>query len=169
MADVVVRPYRPSDHGAGRKLWTELADQHRQLYEGSGSGRGDPADAFEEYLTRLDLSGVWVAEHPDDGVVGLVGLIMSGRAGRVEPVVVTRHRRGRGIGRTLLGRVAEEARRRGLARLTVTPESRNVGALRALHGAGYDVLSAVELTLDLRRRNGNWRTDTELHGLQFRS
>jgi GNAT superfamily N-acetyltransferase len=172
MTSVTVRPYRPSDHGAGRRLWGELTRQHQRLYGGAtgrDGGGDDTGAAFEEYLTRLDLSGVWVAEHPDDGVVGLVGLIMRGRVGEVEPVVVSAPHRGRGIGRRLLEHVADEARRRGLSSLTISPASRNVEAIRCLHAAGYDVLSSVELTLDLGERGRQWRDGLELHELRFRS
>nr|MDT0663154.1 GNAT family N-acetyltransferase [Micromonospora sp. DSM 115978] len=169
MTDAVIRPYRPADHRAGRQLWVELIEQHRQLYHDPSYGGDDPGAAFEDYLTRLDLSGVWVAEAPEFGVVGLVGLIVSDGGGRIEPVVVSADSRGRGIGRALLGRVADEARRRGLPRLTVTPESRNVAALRCLHSAGYDVLSAIELTLDLRNGFDARREGLDLHGLRYRS
>lgn len=167
MAATGIRPYRPADHGAGRRLWVELAEQHRELYEDPTFGGADPGAAFEEYLTRLDLSGVWVAEQEDAGVIGLIGLIMDGRVGRVDPVVVTARLRGQGIGRALLDQVAEEARRRGLARLTVMPQSRNVEALRCLRAAGYDVLSAVELTVELRPRSAERHGPVELHGQQF--
>lgn len=169
MDDAVIRPYRPADHAAGRRLWAELVQQHRELYDDPGFGDRDPGAAFEEYLTRLELSGVWVAEYGDDGVVGLAGLVLAGRSGRVEPVVVTARRRGRGIGRALLTHVADQARRRGMARLTVAPEARNVAALRCLHAAGYDVLSAIELTLALRPADrAAVRPELDLHELRFR-
>lgn len=170
MASVTVRSYRPEDHSAGRRLWGELTREHDQLY-GSGSRDGTDAGeaAFEEYLTRLDLSGLWVADHPEDGVVGLIGMIMKGRAGEVEPVVVTARHRGRGIGRQLLARVADEAARRGLTALTISPASRNVEAIRCLHAAGYDVLASVELTMDLRHRPKQWQDGPELHDLKFRA
>jgi N-acetylglutamate synthase-like GNAT family acetyltransferase len=147
---------------------------------GSPTGRPGPADrsgpadddggaAFEEYLTRLDLAGVWVAEHPDDGVVGLVGLIMRDRAGEVEPVVVTAAHRHEGIGKMLLRHVAQAANKRGMISLTISPASRNVDAIRCLHAAGYDVVSSIELTLDLERHAHEWRDGLELHELQFRS
>ncbi|MFC0532950.1 GNAT family N-acetyltransferase [Phytohabitans kaempferiae] len=166
---VTIRSYRPGDHSAGRRLWVELAERHRALYDDPGFGGTDPGAAFEDYLTRLDLSGMWVADHGEDGVVGLVGLIMKGRAGEVEPVVVTESRRGQGIGRALLGHVADEARRRGLAYLTISPESRDVDAIRSLHGAGYDVLSALRLTLDLGKRERPGRQEIDIHELRFRS
>src|SRR4051812_10244284 len=86
MSPVTVRSYRPSDHVVGRRLWSELSNQHHEMY---GEPVVDAGEGFEEYLTRLDLSGLWVADHADDGVIGLVGLIMRGRAGEVEPIVVT--------------------------------------------------------------------------------
>jgi ribosomal protein S18 acetylase RimI-like enzyme len=166
MTQVTVRTYRPTDHTAGRRLWAELTRRHQDMYGGSGD---DDGDGFEEYLTRLDLSGLWVADHPEDGVVGLVGLIMRGRAGEVEPVVVSTGHRGKGIGKTLLRHVAAEANKRGFVSLTISPESRNVEAIRCLHAAGYDVVSSIQLTLDLDRHTHQWEDGLQLQGLQFRS
>src|SRR3954470_720025 len=167
MGPVTVRSYRPSDHSAGRRLWSELTNQHNQMY---GEPVGDRGEGFEEYLTRLDLSGLWVADHADDGVIGLVGLIMRGRGGEVEPVVVTRSHRHKGVGRTLLRHVAAEAQKRNMVSLTISPSSRNVDAIRSLHAAGYDVVSSIELTMDLDRHAHEWQRDgLELHELQFRN
>ena len=169
MSPVGVRSYRPSDHSAGRRLWSELTYQHDQMY-GNAKGKKDDGQGFEEYLTRLDLSGVWVADHADDGVIGMVGLVMRGRAGEVEPIVVATSHRHRGIGRSLLRHVADEAKKRSMVSLTISPESRNVDAIRSLHAAGYDVVSSIELTLDLDRHPHDWQSDSlELHALQFRS
>ncbi|GAB7049236.1 GNAT family N-acetyltransferase [Catenuloplanes indicus] len=157
------------DHGVGRQLWGELTERHRELYDDPGYGGADPTAAFEEYLTRLDLSGVWVADHPEAGVIGLVGLIADGRRGAVEPIVVADGHRGAGVATTMLGFLAEEARRRGLTSLTVSPETRNVEAIGCLHAAGFTVLSSVELTLDLGRKPTAWRDGPQLHALDFRS
>jgi GNAT superfamily N-acetyltransferase len=167
MSAARIRPYRPTDHTAGRRLWSELIEHQRSLYDDVTIGDADAGGAFEEYLTRLDLSGIWVAEHPEDGVVGLVGLIVRGRGGEVEPVVVTRRRRGQGIGRSLLTHVADEARRRAMASLTISPVSRDEAALRCCHSAGYGVLSAVQLTLDLGRQHRKWRDGIALRDLRF--
>ncbi|MEU4243021.1 GNAT family N-acetyltransferase [Actinoplanes sp. NPDC026619] len=167
MSPVTVRSYRPGDHSAGRQLWSELTNQHNQMYD---VPTDDGGDGFEEYLTRLDLSGLWVADHADDGVIGLVGLIMRGRAGVVEPIVVTVSHRHKGVGRKLLRHVASEARRRNMTALTISPDSRNVDAIRSLHAAGYDVLSSIELTLDLGRHpEARHQEGLELHSMQFRS
>lgn len=163
---VSIRPYRPTDHRACRALWGEFIEMKRELYHEAGDGT-DPGAGFEEYLTQLNLSGMWVAEHPEDGVVGLVGLLLSGRAGEVNPVVVTQRHRNQGIGTALLEHVAEQARRRSLRQLAVVPDSRNVAAIKCLHSAGFDLLAAVRLTLDLTGATKD-TDDIAVHGLQFR-
>ncbi|HET6533729.1 MAG TPA: GNAT family N-acetyltransferase [Actinoplanes sp.] len=167
MTPVTVRSYRPTDHSAGRRLWSELTNQHNLMYGGTPD---DAGAGFEEYLTRLDLCGLWVAEHADDGVIGMVGLVMRGRGGEVEPVVVTVSHRHKGVGRKLLRHVASEAKKRNMTSLTISPASRNVDAIRSLHAAGYDVVSSIELTMDLDRHQHEWQQDgLELHERQFRS
>ncbi|HEX6872953.1 MAG TPA: GNAT family N-acetyltransferase [Micromonosporaceae bacterium] len=170
---MTIRPYRPSDHNACHALWGELTehrsrlhgDANRTVRERSGprgaaelggqSAPGPDAGAgFEEYLTQLNLSGMWVAEHAEFGVAAFAGLVLDGRTGEVDPVVVTESLRGRGIGRTLLARVAEEAVRRGLRRLTISPPVRDRAALHSLHASGFDTIATVTLSYDLRAGAG---------------
>jgi GNAT superfamily N-acetyltransferase len=184
-AAVVIRGYRPTDHSACRRLWAELTTEHRRLYPGAppvpaaapaavdeAGASAAPADAsgagFEEYLTRLDLSGMWVAQHEEEGVVGFIGLILQGRAGAVDPVVVTADLRGQGIGRALLGYVAEQARRRGMRELTISPALRNLEAIRCLYHAGFDAAATVTLALDLAGRDSQWQDGVDIHGVRFR-
>jgi GNAT superfamily N-acetyltransferase len=184
-AAVVIRGYRPTDHSACRGLWAELTTEHRRLYPGAPpvpaaapaavgetGAAAAPVDTsgagFEEYLTRLDLSGMWVAQHADEGVVGFIGLILQGRAGAVDPVVVTADLRGQGIGRALLGYVAEQARRRGMRELTISPALRNLEAIRCLYHAGFDAAATVTLALDLAGRDSQWRDGVDIHGVRFR-
>jgi GNAT superfamily N-acetyltransferase len=167
-APATVRPYRPMDHRACRELWAEFVEYHRDLYADPDLGGADPGAGFEEYLTRLDLTGMWVADHAEDGVVGLVGLLLKGRAGEVEPVVVAQRRRAQGIGTALLEHVAREARRRGMAQLTISPTSRNEMAVRCLYRVGYETLSRVTLTLDLHGEDRSRQEGMDLFGLRFR-
>jgi GNAT superfamily N-acetyltransferase len=164
---VSIRAYRPTDHNVCRGLWAELTELKRDLYDDPDIGGPDPEAGFEDYLTRLDLSGMWVAEDSEDGVVGLVGLILNGRAGEVYPVVVTQGHRSQGIGTALLGHVAEQARKRALKQLVVVPDSRNITAIKVMNGAGYDTLASLRLTLDLtggKPQSG----EIDLHELRFR-
>jgi GNAT superfamily N-acetyltransferase len=165
---VTIRPYRPLDHRACRDLWAELIRTKRDLYHDPTIGGSDPGAGFEEYLTRLDLAGIWVAEHRNGGVVGLVGLVLGVlRAGVVEPLVVAQDWRDRGIGRALLQHAATEARRRELTQVSISPDSRNVEAIRCLHAAGFDVLSSITLTMDLAPRGHTWQEGLEVHDVRF--
>jgi GNAT superfamily N-acetyltransferase len=163
---VGVRPYRPADHSACHGLWAEFVEQQRALYGDAKIGGADPGSGFEEYLTRLDLSGMWVAD--DQGVVGLVGLVLSGRGGAVDPLVVTGTRRGEGIGRRLIAYVTEQARRRGLRELSISPALRNTEAIHCLHAAGYEVMTNITLSLNLGRPASDYREGLELHDRRFR-
>jgi GNAT superfamily N-acetyltransferase len=166
---VTVRSYRPLDHNACRRLWGELVQHRARLY---GSGRhdmeaeGDPGAGFEEYLTQLNLSGMWVAEH-EGGVGGFVGLMLEGRTGEVDPIVVAESLRGRGIGRALLARVVDESRHRGLRRLTIAPSVRDVPALRSLHAAGFATIASVTLSYDLRGAPPAEGAELDLYDLRF--
>lgn len=167
LRDVAIRSYRPSDHSACRRLWAELTEHHRSLYGDPNYGGRDPGAGFEEYLTQLNLSGMWVADHEEEGPVGFVGLMLEGREGQVEPVVVTESMRGRGIGRALLAKVADEARRRGLSRLTVSPSARDASALHMLHAAGFGTIATVTLSLNVANAGGTGPADLELYDLRF--
>lgn len=172
---VEIRPYRAADHNACRRLWGELVEHRGALYALAERDQGDVSAGFEEYLTRLDLSGLWVADAPPDGVVGFVGLTLSGSAGCIDPVVVTHDRRGQGIGRALLETVATEARRRDLTELTISPPARDQAALRSLHAAGFGSVASFTLTYALRRPDGTRRGHSgerapafHLYDLRFR-
>jgi GNAT superfamily N-acetyltransferase len=177
---VTIRPYRPADHAACRRLWAELVEHRGQLYgraDGAGGGNGhdgrrqqpDPGVGFEEYLTRLDLSGIWVAQAEPDGVIGFIGLTVGGRTGAVDPVVVTGRLRGRGIGRALVETVATQARRRGLAELTISPMARDHTALRSLRAAGFGAVSSVTLAYALRDTPRGPQEALALYDLPFRT
>ncbi len=172
---VTIRSYRPSDHNACRRLWAELDDHRADLTNDRSIRTDDPGAGFEEYLTQLTLSGMWVAQDGDSEVVGFVGLRLDGRLGEVDPIVVTESMRGRGIGQALLAAVAEQARRRGLRQLTVSPPLRDVAALRALRSAGFDTATVVTLSLSLARTQAHAATPEtsgpgtiDLDGVRFR-
>ncbi|WP_433612194.1 N-acetyltransferase family protein [Dactylosporangium sp. CA-139114] len=163
---LTIRSYRPTDHRACRQLWAEMTAADAGLY--GGPSDDDSGAAFEEYLTRLDLSGMWVAADVSGGVLGMVGLLLDGRGGQVEPLVVSASRRGEGIGRTLLAHVADQARRRGLGQLSISPSARNLDAIRCLHAAGYDALARVTLAIDLRPSSATFDDGIDLYDRRFR-
>ncbi|MFI5915403.1 GNAT family N-acetyltransferase [Dactylosporangium sp. NPDC051541] len=163
---LAIRAYRPTDHRECRQLWAEMTAADAGLY--GAASPDDSGAAFEEYLTRLDLSGMWVASDVGGGVVGMVGLLLDGRGGQVEPLVVAASCRGSGIGRALLSHVADQGRRRGLGQLSISPSARNLDAIRCLHAAGYDALARVTLAIDLRPAATGFEDGIDLYDLRFR-
>lgn len=134
------------------------------MYDDPAIG-GDAGAAFEEYLTQLNLSGMWVAVD-EDVVVGFTGLLVRQRHGEVDPLVVTIDRRNSGIGSQLLTAVAEQARTRRLEYLTIRPTARNLAGIHCAHEAGFTVLSEVTLRQDFSGRD--WQDGVELRGLSFK-
>jgi GNAT superfamily N-acetyltransferase len=163
-----IRGYEASDLEACRALWIELTDWHRSLYDRPEIGGADPARAFDAHLERVGPENLWVAEA--DGVVaGLVGLIVDGERGELEPVIVDERHRRQGIGGRLVETVLQAARRRGVRQLRTRPVARNAAAIAFFHAAGFDVLGHVELLRDVvPRAHGDWREGERLAELPFR-
>jgi GNAT superfamily N-acetyltransferase len=166
-SEVVVRPYAGGDYDACRSLWAELTEYHRSIYGDPSIGGDDPGAGLDDYLAEPQRIGSWVAES-DRQVIGLTGLLDRGPSGEVEPVVVAESARDQGVGRTLIGRVVEEARARGYEYLAIRPVARNVTAVRRFHAAGFTALGGhVDLTMDLAPRRHDWLPGASLHGLDF--
>lgn len=161
-----IRAYEDRDLHACRALWRELTQWHRELYEDTTIGGDQPELGFDSYVEEFGRERVWVAEQ--ERVVALAGLIVRGRNGELEPVVVDARARGRGIGRALVEHVVEAARAEGLRRLTVRPVARNADALQFFHAAGFDVLGHVDLQIDLTGTGFHPRAGERLAGREFR-
>lgn len=165
---VKVRDYTSADHAACRRLWVELTEHHRRIYEDPAIGGDDPGSGFEDYLAMPERVASWVAES-GGRLVGLTGLLDRGTSGEVEPVVVTDPFRSRGIGRLLIERVAAVAAARGYEYLVIRPVARNVDAIRRFYDVGFQTLGGhVDLTMDLGPRRHRWLDGEHLHGLEFR-
>lgn len=164
---VVVRPFEPHDADACRRLWEELTDWHRRIFESPEIGGEDPGRAFDEHLAKVGPENVWVAEL-DRHVVGLAGLI-PGVESELEPVVVAEQHRQRGIGRLLAETVVTAARERGARTVQVRPVARNVEAVRFFHELGFDILFQLELGMDLVARERDvWVRGERLAERDFR-
>ncbi len=161
-----VRTYDRADLEACRALWVELTDWHRRLYDDASLGGHDPGRIFDEHLKRVGPEHVWVAEE-NGRLVGLAGVIVRGRHGELEPIVVSEGARGHGVGRALAEAVRAAAVAEGLTRLAARPAARNTGAVRFFHALGFDVLGHVDLQVDLGAERA-WRAGETLGGREFR-
>jgi N-acetylglutamate synthase-like GNAT family acetyltransferase len=165
---LVIRSYGPEDLDACRRLWEELTEWHRAIYESPTIGGDDPGRQFDEHLERVGPENVWVAELDGD-VVGLAGLVRGEATAELEPVVVAERARGHGIGRSLAESVVAHARENGVRQITVRPVARNAEAIRFFHRLGFDVLGQVELVLDLVVREPEvWRAGERMSEREFR-
>jgi GNAT superfamily N-acetyltransferase len=129
-------------------------------------GGDDPGAGFDDNLVLPDRVATWVAVD-GDAVVGLTGLLWEGEESTIEPVVVDRHHRRAGIGRTLIETTIDESRRRGATDVNVKPVARNDSAIRAFHELGFRTLGRVQLFISLDRDGSYWRAGPTLHGREF--
>ena len=159
-----------------------IEDQHVEKLLGRQAGNtlgvgGDPAKGSEaaevqrdadvrlvdlvdqhQHLARVGPECLWVAEHEGE-VVGLVGLIVDEQGAEVEPIVVATTHRDKGIGRAVLHRMVEEARKLGVRYLSVKPVARNVEAISFYYDFGQGASTRLEPlesghSLRLRSRQG---------------
>lgn len=162
----MIREYEPGDLEACRRLWVDLTEHHRDIYDVDTIGGDDPGSQFDDHLAAVGVGSLWVAEE-EGRVVGLVGLIMDRTSAEVEPVVVSPGSRGLGVGSSLVRHVVDEARGRGVRMLSVRPVARNRGAIRFFADAGFDVLGHIEAFMDLAG-DREWVEGETVAGREFR-
>lgn len=166
--DVSIRAYEPSDLQACRSLHCELVERHREIYGDPGIGGDDPGAGFDEHLRNPELAGLWVAVL-GERVVGLTSLLVRGDEADVEPIIVARAARSRGIGGRLLGHAIEEARRREIRFLGAKPVARNVEALAFFHEHGFATLGHLDVFIELSKPSPReWKDGVTVHGRRYR-
>jgi len=163
---VTIRPFEEQDASDCRALWAELTRSHRALYDDATIGGDDPGSGFDAYSAEFAGARKWVAER-DGSVIGFVGLIIRGRQGEIEPVVVSFAARGQGIGRSLVETAVEAARAEGVDQLKASPVARNSHAIDFFHSLGCTALGHVDLLLDSRHPPGYWRRGERIAGSDF--
>jgi GNAT superfamily N-acetyltransferase len=163
-----IRPYEDRDLDTCRELWRDLTQAHREIYDDPTIGGEDPGIYFDRHLADPRLVGLWVAEC-ESAPAGLVGLLMKDGEAEIEPLVVARGYRFRGVGRALLEFIVEEARTRGARHLSVRPVARNTEAIRCFHSAGFRLLGHIEMFLELvPSTRATWKPGIAMHGRRFR-
>lgn len=160
-----IRGYRKTDLMACRRLWKELVERHREIYDDRSIGGVDPGRFFDEHLKRVGPKRIWVAADGRE-VVGFVGLLVEGEDAEIEPLVVTEGRRGEGIGGLLVKEAMSSAKSvKGVKFITVRPVARNKEALEFFRSHGLTNVGRVELFADLAGKK--WRKGLRIHGLEY--
>jgi ribosomal protein S18 acetylase RimI-like enzyme len=162
--DLIIRNYESQDLLQCRALWGQLTERHREIYQDPKIGGETPELKFDEHLASSGSEQIWVAVE-EQKVVGFVGLVEKGNEGEVEPIIVAKSHRGRGIGKRLLETVIEQAKLKQVRLLSVRPVARNVEAIEFFHDLGFTNIGFIELFMDLSNRK--WNPGIELFGCEF--
>lgn len=167
--DVTIREYQNTDFESCKQLWRELTQRHRDIYFDQSIGGDDPGAAFDGYLKKTNLAGVWVVGQ-DGLVLGMAGLLVDGNDAEIEPIVIRSESRSQGIGTLLIGKLKAEAKEHGIVYLSIRPVARNIEAIQCFHRAGFSLLGHIDMFLDLTDESGQeeWKEGVTIHGNAFR-
>lgn len=80
---------------------------------------------------------VWIAGEPDGEPAGAINLRFRGGSCRIYSIAVDPVKRGRGLGRILLEKALEQARRRGCRKLTLEVDPLDAKALGLYRSMGF--------------------------------
>jgi L-amino acid N-acyltransferase YncA len=83
-------------------------------------------------------------------------------------VVVTSDRRSAGIGTALVRHVVVEARKLGVATLTVRPVARNAAAIALFAREGFATVGQIDLFQELAPTGREWYEGATIGGTQLR-
>lgn len=166
--NVNIREYRETDFESCKQLWHELTQRHRDIYFDQSIGGEDPGVAFEHYLEKTNLAGVWVVEQ-DGLLLGMAGLQVNGDEAEIEPIIISSNFRSQGIGTLLIEKLKAEAKGRGMIYLSIRPVARNIEAIKCFYRAGFSLLGHIDMFLDLSNEDDpSWKAGVTIHGNEFR-
>jgi len=160
----IIRKYQDDDREQCRALWRELTEWHRKIYQDPTIGGQHPEDYFDKHLAAVGPDQLWVAVH-DSKAVGLVGLIFKGEEAEIEPLIVSKAYRRKGIGTKLIETVVSEARKKGVRFLDIKPVARNISTVKFLYKRGFQNLGHIDLFMDFSNRP--WKSGVEIFGCKF--
>jgi GNAT superfamily N-acetyltransferase len=141
-----------------------LTEWHREIYDDPTIGGEHPEDYFDKHLAKVGPDRLWVAVR-NSLVVGLAGLIVEGNEAEIEPLIVTKAYRDKGVGKQLIETVISEARQIGVRLLNIKPVARNMKTIAFLHKQGFKNLGFIELFMDFS--NYPWKPGPEIFGCKF--
>jgi len=161
---IEIRKYRDTDRGQCRSLWRELTEWHRKIYQDPTIGGEHPEDQFDKHLAEVGPNQLCVAAH-NTKAVGLIGLILKGNEAEIEPLIVSKTHRQKGIGKQLLQTAISEARKKGTRILNIGPVARNTKTIKWLYKQGFKNLGYIQLFIDLT--NHRWKPGPKIYGCKF--
>jgi N-acetylglutamate synthase-like GNAT family acetyltransferase len=153
----------------GRNLWVELTQHHRDLYDDQSIGGDNPGLYFDKHLEKVGKDNIFFAKF-DGQIVGLVGLQPLEQEGcyEVEPVVVLKEYRGKGVGGFMLEEIQIIAKARGVKYLSIKPELKNKKVVEFYYNSGFKTIGEIELFIDLQDNSTSSFDDKiDIFGMEF--
>ncbi|TET64256.1 GNAT family N-acetyltransferase [Candidatus Bathyarchaeota archaeon] len=160
-----IRKYQGGDREHCRALWRELTKWHREIYQDPTIGGEHPEDYFDKHLATVGPNQLWVAVH-DSKAIGLIGLVFKGEEAEIEPLIVSKAYRRKGIGTKLIDTAISEAQKMGAKYLNIAPVARNISTLKFLYKRGFKKLGYITLFIDFANRT--WKTGPEIFECKFK-
>ena len=165
---LMIRNYEPPDLADCRRLWIELTEWLRQIYDSPAIGGDNPGIFFDRHLDQVGPENIWVAD-VSGRIIALTGLIIEDKEAEREPLVVLGELRGYGVGRKLAETVIEQSRKAGMRQLKVRPVGRNEAAIRFFHKLGFNIMGHIELFQELKPEEAqNWQEKETVAGRNFK-
>jgi len=164
MVKFTIRNYSERDRKNCQDLWVELVERHRQLYQDPSVGGFHPENYFNKYVAKLGTKHLWVAA-TGKKVIGFGGLIVNEEEAEIEPLVVSKRYRNKGVGTKLVGALVCEARRLDVKYLSVKPATRNIEAIKFFYKRGFANIGHIQLFINFT--NKQWKKSLKLFDCQF--
>jgi GNAT superfamily N-acetyltransferase len=147
-----------ADAPAAARLLKEFLSEDEFYLDSSAvygdSGGGGVERAVETFLARPELGFVWLA-YLDDQPAGIciicyaVSTSIGGIVAKLDDVYVAAPARNRGVGKAMLGALADELRGGGVGRIDTAVHMKNADAARFYAALGYRPLHEERLSLVL--------------------
>jgi N-acetylglutamate synthase-like GNAT family acetyltransferase len=145
-----------------------MVQHHQDIYDDQSIGGDDPGSGFHKHLERLGPASAWVAEI-EGGIVGFASMIIKEKEAEVEPIIVARKHRGKGVGELLIRHAIEKAKEREMLYVYVRPVARNKEAISFFHDCGFRTVGHIQLFMWLAQSApGVWKEGLDIFGKTFR-
>ena len=134
------------------------------IYQDPSIGGSTPEDYFDEHLAKVGVDNLWVTIL-DSKVVGFAGLIVNEEEAEIEPLIISKPYRNRGIGKRVIETIIAEAQRLNMKFLSVKPVARNREAIKFFYKQGFRNIGHIEVFIDFSKQE--WKKGLNLFDLQF--
>jgi N-acetylglutamate synthase-like GNAT family acetyltransferase len=145
-----------------------MVQRHRDIYDDQTIGGEDPGLEFDRHLKLVGTDSIWLAESGGE-VIGFTSLIKKKQEAEIEPIIVSRKQRGKGVGESLIKYAVEEAKKQDILCLYVRPVARNKEAISFFHDCGFRTIGHIQLFMWLGESTPDtWQEGLDIFGKTFK-